>query len=1119
MANPSFALSELSAVTNPTSGITTKTSSIFDRVFKNSYETTTKKGSSAFETVYIKNDSLAIFPTRIAYVPSQHIFDPNAKDATILANYEDVYKVGSAPISQTPKPLLAKLPELASGQYKLRAIIEGYVYVWIEGGDWAGFQADNEGNLKKIDLPVKSAYNVEVGRGNNFIAIVNAQDTPVVWMGYSRTKWTKTILEKIAGDSDFRQYVMKKINAADLGDGTHAAPDGTLGFLVKDDASNLKQYVQEYNKPYASKSDEVFQFAKTNISEKVAALAGFPQKTANAMIRRQNEDYDAYRGSIAVALWDAFGILQDLSAWRNFNAGKWSVYHNLHAREFAVATTITQIKTQLTKAGQTDEWNKHYANRVDQPKLQKILSDYQTIENHLTVLMGAVQKEWAAWAQSKYFLNALNTYDIFNKDALQALVNDYADAMNGAGWNPNTEDTATETPEQKAVAAMWDGIDGDYKNIKAAMTGSPDAWDKLGTFFASASNDVSLLNSVNLIKGNYADLSKESKVISQLNSFITSSRPAVDISKASQSLQAIGASAIKASKTQVTRFVFIAAFVAKVELAPVMEDTSLYTKIGGINEATKDLQALSSAQQQVVQKISNLISTDDKLSAVKAKAQAKFDDLAHNLYSGNKEQSHSARVARRNLRIASAEYDTNNAALAAALTADDTKTFKILTYLPKEQAELLTAKFQPLFANVQIHEGSGVAGAVATAEAAQIPQSVLTSIGQEITFGKAIGQWVKGAKVSSSVAVLGMFLTINGMMESCDALEKAKLNNNADAESDAKKQLVISGSALVSSIFGTSEAVAFVQSAGVATAKVLLFRALGNLFGAISSVLAATQSSTLMDQQAAKGANVLPLRISFWSNVVAAIGFGFAAVLSIGLFVGLISISLGVIVALLIIALVASAIALITSAFQDETSPLELWVNQCCLGKPLKSYPSYPNAQTESIGLLKAVNAITVDFGWEDNIGDDWLTLKVVAPTYNPGHSELAFAIYLKEEENSEPVLAYMEPSIVDSAHADLLPESGKVSVLEPTGLPIGLNKSFLAEINNKLVEIPYGKRESFLNLRGMREFNLALRILDEAKYSCAEIKLEYRPDAVRMPDMVITPTDASSNGVLQIED
>jgi hypothetical protein len=271
--------------------------------------------------------------------------------------------------------------------------------------------------------------------------------------------------------------------------------------------------------------------------------------------------------------------------------------------------------------------------------------------------------------------------------------------------------------------------------------------------------------------------------------------------------------------------------------------------------------------------------------------------LAHNLYSGNKEQSHSARVARRNLRIASAKYDTNNAALAAALTADDTKTFKILTYLPKEQAELLTAKYQPLFANVQIHEGSGVAGAVATAEAAQIPQSVLTSIGQEITFGKAIGQWLKGAKVSSSFVVLGMFLTINGMIESCDALGKAKLNNDANAESDAKRQLLISGSGLVSSIFGASETVAMVQAVGETTANVLIFRGLGNIFGSISAIFGAIQGSIQIEQQSAKGANVVPLRISFWSNVVAAVGFGFgfAAGLSLGLFLGLIAMSLYVI--------------------------------------------------------------------------------------------------------------------------------------------------------------------------------------------------------------------------------
>jgi hypothetical protein len=1167
MSTPSSAQTTPSVATNAASNASIKTVSE-----KNSHQTTTKKGSNASETVMIENDSLAILPTRIAYIPTWHIFNPDEKDSIPLEQHADYYHVSSSPYAQLPNGLSQGLPQMVSGVYALRLITKGYVYLYVEGGDWAGFKTDDSANLQKIDLPVKSASNINVGRGGKIIAIRSAEKTPTVWIGYSRTEWTKYILADLVSNPDWRSKLMKSVSAAELGDGSNLEPPATLGFLVDQEAVNLKKYIQEFNRDHKDLTPKAFCYAKTRVSDELVALDALPQQTANDMNRRDNEDCKAYKGAIAVGLIDAFGVAQDISHWRNYNAGRWCNYIALHRREITVAGQLFSFETDANQLKKGSEFHKRFDKRYHRDLVDSTFNKYKNALGNLQGLLYFVRNEWESWTYGDYYKSSLKAYDIHNPTVKQDLVNDVGDAFDGAGWSPENPSDTKENQEQKAIDSMLAEIEGDYKNLKIAMTGEEGAWDKIKDYFTQSNNIATTLGSIDTTVGSYAELSDKIPAIKEFNQWVKNAPNNISMEKAFKTILAIGGRAIAQGKAEACRYIFITAFCARVELAVVREDTTLYTKLSGITQASSEIQKLSSKDsttQSLANKVNTLLNENDKLTITRNTLQGEYNQVANYRNSNSPARQHEARLRLRNLRKANIELKTNKEALAAALTANDADSFKVVAYMPKEQAEKLSNECKEIFAKeasaktaipntegtalkttsastnevergikaaktvvevapetTKIASTAGVAGGVAIdAEATSV---IAQQIGSKITFGNAIGQWFADSKMDVGCSVVSTFMLLYFMCETYEKFKQAEVNGNDNEKNAQLRQMAIAGSALISNISVVASTITKSMAGGAITVSVKVFGAIGSIFGCLSSALVALDTYYQIEDETKKGGDTTALTVVFWSNVVAACAFAVATGALVVATAG--NIFLPISISMLIVAGIATFVGVIADFFYQKTSDLELWVNQCYFGIPLKDYPTYSDPDIEAIEFIKALNVIYVDFNWVV-VGTGThadLSLTVLAPRFNPNHSELSFAIFLSDEENSKTVKVYVKPSILNNANKDFILSADELksyTVYNPNYIGYvdynQYNHNFIAYVNSEYAEIAFGGDDNDLYKKidsTIPKYELVLRILKDFEYPKAELELEFHPNVFEMPELVITPDGANSNNLLTTE-
>lgn len=361
--------------------------------------------------------------------------------------------------------------ELGVGRYMLRTITEGFVFVWDPRTGWLAYGATPDGKFKQ--LPIADAERSEeapafaCSRGGHaleasLIGIRSPHNaSQPVWVGYTRTWWTRSMRRKLVDDERLRRRNMVEVDAKAIHGGAHPKPES--GFKVDETGEKLAEHVLEYRNH--ERASELYAVTKTvpfsgsESAEPVLALDRTREAAPQAALMYELSPH----GGIALALRDPVGILQDIAAWRNLQAGKLAEYQleRNNIREHVVAELLAGIEAQLKDAGQAVEWNARYARHVDTTRITGIRRAHEERLAQLEPPINRAARDWAVWFRSQWFWSALDTYDGVDRRVGEALEKEFADCIDGAG--------ALECEQQALDQVFEEAPDGRYRALWLAF--------------------------------------------------------------------------------------------------------------------------------------------------------------------------------------------------------------------------------------------------------------------------------------------------------------------------------------------------------------------------------------------------------------------------------------------------------------------------------------------------------------------------------------------------------------------------------------------------------------------------------------------------------------------------
>lgn len=392
---------------------------------------------------------LPFLPLRVAYVPEGENDFPNG-------------------VSMAPEFFHQ---ELGVGRYMLRTITEGFVFVWDPRTGWLAYGATPDGKFK--ELPIADDERGDKApafacsrQGHNLEASLIGIRSPhnanrPVWVGYTRAWWTRSMRRKLVGDESLRRRNMVEVDAKAVHDGAHPNPEA--GFKVDEAGQKLVEHVLEYRDH--ERANTLYAVTKTVPSpgsedtQPVLALDRTREAAPQAALMHELSQH----GGIALALRDPVGIVQDIAAWRNLQAGKLAEYRleRNNMREHVVAELIGGIEAQLRDAGQVDEWNSRYARHVDTARVTRVRREHEDRLLELEPPIDRAARDWVIWFRSPWLWSALDTYDGEDQRVGEALEKEFADCIDGAG--------ALECEQQVLDEVFEEAPDGKYRALWLAF--------------------------------------------------------------------------------------------------------------------------------------------------------------------------------------------------------------------------------------------------------------------------------------------------------------------------------------------------------------------------------------------------------------------------------------------------------------------------------------------------------------------------------------------------------------------------------------------------------------------------------------------------------------------------
>lgn len=392
---------------------------------------------------------LPFLPLRVAYVPEGENDFPNGVSMATEFFHQ----------------------ELGVGRYMLRTITEGFVFVWDPRTGWLAYGATQDGKFK--ELPIADDERSEEAptfacsrEGHALEASLIGIRSPhnasqPVWVGYTRAWWTRSMRRKLVDDEPLRRRNMVEVDAKAVHGGAHPNPEA--GFKVDEGGQKLVEHVLEYRDH--ERASDLYAVTKTVPSpgsentEPVLALDRTREAGPQATLMYELSTH----GGIALALRDPVGIVQDIAAWRNLQAGKLAEYQleRNNMREHVVADLIGGIEAQLKDAGHADEWHSRYARHVNTARATRIRREHEDRLQELEPPIDRAAQDWTVWFRSPWLWSALDTYDCADRLVGEALEKEFADCIDGAG--------ALECEQQVLDQVFEEAPDGQYRALWLAF--------------------------------------------------------------------------------------------------------------------------------------------------------------------------------------------------------------------------------------------------------------------------------------------------------------------------------------------------------------------------------------------------------------------------------------------------------------------------------------------------------------------------------------------------------------------------------------------------------------------------------------------------------------------------
>ena len=354
---------------------------------------------------------------------------------------------------------------MRGGAYMLRAITAGYVFVWDPRRTygWRAFAATAGGQFKEVEVDdaarpseeptftcTREGHGLEAALIN--IARPERANRPV-WVGYSRVWWTEDIRKELARDKAWREKVMVAVDAKAVHGGGH--PDRETGCRVNEDGKQLQDHSIEFRD--AATARKLFENTLT------PGAMGFGGRAAEMAAKMHAL---SPKGGIMLALPDPVGILADISTWRNKNMAELAAYHLDPERMWDVSSAelIDGVRKQ-TRPG-TDEYRR-MSDRLDLSRVTDVLTKNKAeIEKFRQPIEGAAD-DWGWWFGRDRFWLALDTYSPVDSQTGARLEEDFALSVDGAG---------AVTVEHGAIDAVLkeENVYGKYRAMWRALANNDD---------------------------------------------------------------------------------------------------------------------------------------------------------------------------------------------------------------------------------------------------------------------------------------------------------------------------------------------------------------------------------------------------------------------------------------------------------------------------------------------------------------------------------------------------------------------------------------------------------------------------------------------------------------------
>jgi hypothetical protein len=1050
---------------------------------------------------------LPILPLRLAYVPDklelrnslipepEPQFLPLKKnpldDLGIDSPYASTPKVSPLPLKMTGVTDAPNFPMLFSGHYLLRTITEGYIFIW--HGDnkasWSAYDVSRNGLFKEIALEdgdgAKNDTPPEFKCCTPFhqyeASLISIKDpekkTQPIWIGYSRVWWTTRIRNKIADDKKLRTQLMTPLDAKDLAQG--GKPDERVAYRVDREGKKIPQHVQEYWNLGHKDAERAFAPTHTAPEPEVTAALnrsiGDAKHVANVMYRISET-----HGGIVLALRDPIGVVQDISAGRNYRLGKFAHYAESIKRQLFVAQTIKSLKESLHNSGKSKVWNIKFEDRVKYNEVESVLNTHVGEQNAINDICARTDSDWANWMQTPYLIAALKTYDANNNRTLMSLQRDVAYCLQGAGKpkevKPGEKNDSPTTNEQRVLDRILNSrlTGDDYSPIWLAQTGSKDFIEFLKGISPADIQSISS-SALDALTHDQA-LTAVKKVADKYNKWRETHKGAVGdpgfAAMIAQTLSPRVSAAMAQGLKEAHTFVLQMTFVA-------------YFRVNVINIEPAVYQV---TDRQMVYDIFRVA----ELEAVKA-AKAVYPRIIR------------SRNKRLGIRLNRLAKEKAKIAFKSTFNAISTAIGKQYHRDAPRAAAFMPKYFAPKFYMPPVI--SDLKPAVPIADI----QPVLSP---------AQGFWSWSRSMSGASSVFGGLLLIWNMDVCLDNLRRAKLKGNKKELEDAELAMTSGVLALtglvMTSAAGFLEATAPKGLTGMSRLK--LASKLMLIGTAISSGAAFLDAYRLREkalETQEKGGNPLfhyaASFVTFSGGLLAiaglmvAVGSGAAtagataSATILGLPVGWV---------LFIAGLFCSAIGIGLSwlASDREVSDLELWVSRSCFGKiKAKEGEPYASLEEEIVELQDVLCVIKLDVEWIDNYTEnDQLEIKAAFFGFDAEKSDFCLSVIFRSQRIQQRWGPITQPypdyklrlkTSVLSKDQDLNPALEKKTSSTSSTLPS------LSDMPVTIHKMPNNLKTS----EGALHYHVTLDF-NEKEYhiTSADIKLEYRPDK-HEPDWVVT--------------